>query len=301
MKIIFMGTPSYATKIFAKLVEDKEIEVVALITQPDKPVGRKQILTPPDIKKFAINSNINIDILQPNSLRDGKIQSKIKSYNADFIVVSAYGKILPKEVLNIATCINLHASLLPKYRGASPIQEAILNQDKFTGVTAMKMDIGLDTGDILGFNYIEIGDMKVNELFEKLSILASNLTIKILKNYNQIKAIPQIDMLSSHCSKIKKSDGMIELNNNQEVFVKFKAFYFWPGINLNNGLKIKEMKLSDKQGIKNQIIEIKKQSIIVACQKGSIEIMEVQPPNRKQMNVIDFICGRRLNLGDFLV
>ena len=253
-----MGTPSYATKIFAKLWSDKDIEVVAVITQPDKPVGRKQILTPPDIKKFIIENDINIDVLQPNSLKDKEIQSKIEFYNADFIVVAAYGKILPKEVLNIATCINLHASLLPKYRGASPIQEAILNQEKFTGITAMKMDIGLDTGDILGFSFLKINDMKVDELFEKLSIVASNLTIKILKNYKQIKAMPQIDMLSSHCSKIKKSDALIELNNNKDVFAKFKAFYFWPGINLTNGLKIKEMKLSDKEGKKKSNYRDKK-------------------------------------------
>ncbi len=301
MKIIFMGTPSYATEIFKALRKEQNMELVCLVTQPDKPVGRKQVLTPPDVKKFVLDQKIEIDILQPNSLRDETTQNQIRAYQADFIIVAAYGKILPKEVLDIATCINLHASILPKYRGASPIQESLLNQDKFTGVTAMKMDEGLDTGDILSYSYVEIKEMKVDELFEKLSLLASELTIKTLKNYDSLLSVPQIDASSSHCAKIKKSDAVVELDSAKKIFAKFKAFYFWPGINLTNGLKIKQMKLATLKGAKNQILEIKKQSIIVGCSDGSIEIIEVQPPNKKKMNVVDFIRGKRLKKGDLII
>jgi len=301
MKIIFMGTPSYATKIFEALVNDSDIEVLSLITQPDKPVGRKQILTPPNIKKFLLERDLDIEILQPTSLKEKEIQDKIKSKNPDFIVVAAYGKILPKEILDTAPCINLHASILPKYRGASPIQEAILHQDKFTGVTAMKMDIGLDTGDILGYSFVKIADKKVDELFEELSNVASSLTIKILKNYHNIKPTPQISSMSSHCKKIKKSDALVDLKNAKEIYAKFKAFYFWPNINLESGLKIKEMKLSEKNGKKNEILEIKKESIVVGCKNGAIEIFRVQPPSKKEMSVVDYIRGKRVKIGDLFL
>ena len=146
-KIVFMGTPDYATVIFQELLES-HYEVVALFTQPDKKVGRKQILTYPHIKQFCVDNGLSLPIYQPTTLKDEKIINSIKSLNPDFIIVAAYGQILPKQILNIAPCINLHASLLPKYRGASPIQSAILNNDKYSGVTAMMMEETLDSGDI---------------------------------------------------------------------------------------------------------------------------------------------------------
>ena len=150
-KILFMGTPDYATTIFKELIKSK-YEIVGLFTQPDKPVGRKQLLTPPHIKQFCIDENLNIPIFQPLKLRGNEeAKNQIEFLKPDFIIVAAYGQILPKEILDIAPCINLHASLLPKYRGASPIQESLLNDDNYTGVTSMLMEEGLDSGDILGF------------------------------------------------------------------------------------------------------------------------------------------------------
>jgi methionyl-tRNA formyltransferase len=165
-----MGTPDYATTIFKKLVESN-YELVGLFTQPDKPVGRKQILTPPHIKQYCIDENIELPIYQPLKLRGNQeARQQIIDLKPDFIIVAAYGQILPKEILNIAPCINLHASLLPKYRGASPIQEALLNDDRYTGVTSMLMEEGLDSGDILGLQYLKISPtMEVIEAFSKLS------------------------------------------------------------------------------------------------------------------------------------
>ncbi|MDR0467732.1 MAG: methionyl-tRNA formyltransferase, partial [Campylobacteraceae bacterium] len=140
-----MGTPSYATRIFKALIDDKNFEITSVFTQPDKPSGRGNHLTPPDIKIFIQDNDINVKIFQPESIKNDEIVESIKSQKPDFIVVAAYGKILPLSILNIAPCINLHASLLPKYRGASPIQYAILNADKFTGITAMLMEEGLDS------------------------------------------------------------------------------------------------------------------------------------------------------------
>jgi methionyl-tRNA formyltransferase len=189
MNIIFMGTPDYATEIFKELLNHKEFNIVGLFTQPDKKVGRKQILTPPHIKQYCIDKNIDTRIFQPEKLSTEDNIKIIKNLEPDFIIVAAYGQLLCQNILDIAQCINLHASILPKYRGASPIQEAILNKDKFTGVTAMKMELGLDTGDILSTQCITIKHKKVDEVFNELSKVASKLTIKVLKEFENI--VPQ--------------------------------------------------------------------------------------------------------------
>lgn len=303
MKIIFMGTPSYATQILKALIEDDDIEVAALVTQPDKPVGRKQVLTPPHTKEFLQESRSKIPIYQPNSLKEEEAKEFLKGLKPDFIVVAAYGQILPKEILDIAPCINLHASVLPKYRGASPIQSAVKDQEEFTGVTAMAMDKGLDTGEILGISYVKIEKgMISDELFEKLSLTAAKLTIKTLKKFDKISPIAQIDALSSHSKKIKKSDGLLNLSSAKENFARFCAYYSWPGVFLESGLKIKQMKLSREsgEGEAGKIKSIKEQSVILSCVKGELEIFKVQPPSKKQMGVIDYIRGKRFGAGDYL-
>ena len=179
-KIVFMGTPVFASYILEELI-NHGFNVVGVITQPDKPVGRKQILTPPDTKKYLLEKELDIEVYQPQNLKNEEAVSKIESFKADFIVVAAFGQILPKAVLDLAPCINLHASILPAYRGASPIQDALLSQEKFSGVTAMKMDVGLDTGDMLAFTYLDIERLNAIELFSSLASLAATLTIKTLK------------------------------------------------------------------------------------------------------------------------
>ena len=206
-----MGTPDYATTIFIELLKSK-YEIVGLFTQPDKPVGRKQILTPPHIKQYCIDENIEVPIFQPLKLKNNQeAKEEIQKLKPDFILVAAYGQILPKDILDIAPCINLHASLLPNYRGASPIQESLLNDDSFTGVTSMLMEEGLDSGDILGFQYLKITrTMEVNEAFEKLSHIAAQLTITTLDNFENINAIKQNESLVTFCKKIKKDDGLVD-------------------------------------------------------------------------------------------
>jgi len=300
VKVVFMGTPDYATIILEKLLE-KNYNIVALFTQPDKPVGRKQELTPPHIKKFVIENGLSIPIYQPLTLKESIIQKSISDLNPDIIIVAAYGQILPKEVLNIAPCINLHASLLPKYRGASPIQESLLNNDKFTGVTAMNMDVGLDSGDILGFQYIKIEkDTVVAELFDKLSDCAASLTVEILEKYEAILPMKQNLSMVSHCKKISKKDGLVVFDNASIFYNKYRAFKSWPDIYLESGLKIKECRLNGTLGDHKmgKIIAIENDFIIVGCEHGSIKIITVQPASKKQMNVIDYIRGKRLEVGD---
>jgi len=303
MDIIFMGTPSYATTIFRKLLEER-FNIVALYTQPDKKVGRKQILTPPDIKQYVINNNLDIEIYQPNSLKQADVIETLKNIDPDMIIVAAYGQILPKEVLDIAPCVNLHASLLPKYRGASPIQQSLLNMDRYTGVTAMNMDVGLDSGDILGYSYVEISkQMVVEELFNHLSDAAADLTVKIIKNYHNIEPKKQNLSLVSHCPKIKKTDGLISFDKSKQVYSKYQAYKSWPDIYLESGLKIKECSLNETQSSNRagEILDIKKDHIVVGCKKGSLNIYKVQPQSKKAMDVVDYIRGKRLQLNDIIV
>ena len=299
-----MGTPDYATTIFKELINSK-YEIVGLFTQPDKPVGRKQILTAPHIKQYCIDENINVPIFQPLKLR-GNVESteQIKSLKPDFIIVAAYGQILPKDILDIAPCINLHASLLPKYRGASPIQESLLNDDIYTGVTSMLMEEGLDSGDILGLQYLKITPtMEVTETFEKLSLIAAKLTITTLDNFENIKPIKQNESEVSFCKKIKKEDGLVNFINAKILYQKYKAYSFWPGVFLESELKLKDIELNEENSINNegQILEINEDFIIVGCKKGSLKIRTLQAPSKKAMNAIDYIRGQRLELGKIIV
>ena len=300
MKVIFMGTPDYATTILDALVNDEEIDIVALFTQPDKPVGRKQIVTPPHIKNYVLEEDLGIPIYQPLSLKDEASYRIIKDLNPDFIVVAAYGQILTRNILDIAPCINLHASILPKYRGASPIQDALLNQEKYSGVCAMLMEEGLDSGDILALSYLNIEKLTVIELFNKLSGLASTLTINTLKNFKTIQPIRQNACDKSYASKIKKEHGRVDLLDAKDVDSKYRAFIAWPGIFLESGLKLKELSIVSEHGIhkEGEILDIGKDFATIGCINGSLKIVMVQPPSKKVMSVVDYLRGKRLGVGD---
>ncbi|MBQ9876293.1 MAG: methionyl-tRNA formyltransferase [Campylobacter sp.] len=302
MKIVFMGTPDYATQILKGLL-GANFEIQAVFTQPDKPVGRKQILTPPSVKQFLLDENLQIPIFQPNSLKEVGIKEQICAFKPDFIVVAAYGQILPSDILGIAPCINLHASILPKYRGASPIQSAILCDEKLSGVTAMKMGIGLDDGEMLGFSFLDIRDLKSSEIFDQMAKIASNLIVKILKNYENLAPISQIHALSTKCSKIKKEFGLIKFSDDiDEILRKFRAFDFWPNIFLDDGTKLLEVaKFSDKIHSKSEfgkIVAINKNSFVIAVCGGELEITKIQEVGKKPLNVNDFINGKRLKIDD---
>ncbi len=302
-KILFMGTPSYATQIFEVLL-NSPYELVALFTQGDKKVGRKQILSAPHIKQFCLDNNISIPIFQPLKLRNNpEILEEIKKLEFDFIIVAAYGQILPKEILDLAPCINLHASLLPKYRGASPIQEAILNDDIYTGVTSMLMEEGLDTGDILGFKYLKLqASMEVEEVFDSLAKIAASLTLDTLDNFSNIKPKKQNNSLSSLCKKIKKDHGEVSFSDAKKLYQTYKAYSFWPGVFLNSGLKLKEISLIDEnsENKEGEILDIAKDYVIIGCKKGSLKIKTLQAPSKKAVNAGDYIRGKRLNLKDLI-
>ena len=296
-----MGTPDYAEAILKKLIDTDNIDVAAVYTQPDKPVGRKKVLTPPPVKTLALS--YNIDIYQPTRLRDTDTVKELLKIECDYIVVAAYGQILPREILYHAPCINLHASILPAYRGASPIQQTLLNDDKKTGVTAMMMEEGLDTGDIIKIKEVDVPkDMIAGELFDVLTAVACELTIDVLDNFEKYTPIKQDDSLSSHCAKITKKDGKVNFNDAKELYSKYRAYTPWPGVYLESGLKLKKMKLIEKTTLNNpgEILSIKKDSIVVGCAKGTIKIDKVQPKSKKEMDVLSYINGKRLSLEDYL-
>jgi len=301
VRIIFMGTPFYAKAILDKIIDTPNMEVVAVYTQPDKPVGRKKVMTSPVVKTLA--QRHNIEVYQPQRLRDKEVVDELLGIECDFIVVAAYGQILPIEVLQHAACINLHASILPEYRGASPIQQTLLHGDKKTGVTAMLMDEGLDTGNILKIKTISVEDDEmVESLFDRLTVVAAELTIDILKNFDSLKAVKQDENLASYCKKITREDGKIEFLDAKEIYNKYRAFTPWPGVYLESGLKLKNITLEDitSTNQEGKIISIAKDSIVVGCKVGKLRIFRVQPASKKEMDILSYINGQRLFCEDTL-
>jgi methionyl-tRNA formyltransferase len=289
MNIVFMGSPEYAVEILDAL---SKYNISAVYTQPDKPVGRKKILTPTPVKEYALKKGY--EVLTPTSLKN----EDVKKYNPDFIVVAAYGLLLPKSILDTAPCINLHASLLPKYRGASPIQSAILNGDKYTGVTSMLMDEGLDTGDILCWDYTEVGKKDSIELFDELAKIAAKQIIYTIDNFHKIKPLKQNDIFATYSPKIKKSDGFIDFKSAELIDRKYRAFKPWPGIYCDK-FKINKMELIDtsSKNKEGEIISIDN-GVIVGCERGRIKLIEVQVPGKKAIRAIDYVNGKRLKVGD---
>ena len=302
MNVIFMGTPDYAEKILQKLLDTKDIIVSAVYTQPDKPIGRKKIMTAPVVKTLA--TKYDIPVYQPKRLRDEEVVEELRTIDCDYIVVAAYGQILPKEILTYAPCINLHASILPHYRGASPIQQVLLNGESQTGVTAMLMDEGLDTGAILKVKTIKVADDEmVEELFDALTDVATDLTIDVLENFSTLTPMEQDETQATHCKKITKADGEVAFDDAVELFNKYRAFTPWPGVYLKSGLKLKKIALQEREkefDEAGKIIAIDKDSIVVTCKRGAIRIFRVQPNSKKEMDITSYINGKRVVLEDTL-
>ena len=245
-------------------------------------------------------------VFTPNTLKDEAVVAELKAFEPKFIVVAAYGKILPQSVLDVATCINLHASILPKYRGASPIQSAILAGEKQTGVTAMLMDAGLDTGDMLDFIYTPCESKMSSELFSELGELGGELIVKVLRNFENLKPQKQDDAQASHCKKISKSDGLFGFEESAEqIYNKFRALTPWPGIYLASGLKILDLEiLRESRGRKfervGEILSVDKLGFCVSCGEGAVKIIKVQEPGKKPVDASAYLNGKRLGVGDIV-
>ena len=300
-RVVYMGTPHYAKEILQTLIDDKEIKVPLVITQPDRKAGRRGNLKPSAVKLLA--EEYNLEILQPEKLSDEGVYEAIVNAEPNYIVVAAFGQLLPKNILDIAPCINLHASLLPQYRGASPVQQSLLNVDKFTGVTAMLMEKGLDSGPILGYRYFKIPDtMVLSKLMNRLSDDACTLTTEIIHKFEMIEPITQIRAEATHCKKIKKADGKVSFDNALGLYNKYRAFEGWPGIFVENGTKIFDVELleSSTENRAGEILAIDDVSISIGCGVGSLKIGKLQPPSKKVMDAKSYCVGRGLKVGSSL-
>ena len=298
-RVVFMGTPHIADEVLKNLINNKEIEIVAVVCQPDKPVGRKRRLTPPDTKITALKHNI--EVLQPEKIRRNKeFKSYLKKLEPDFLVVIAYGKILPNSILKIPKeiPINIHASLLPKYRGASPIQQTLLNRDELTGVTIIKMDRGMDTGDMLQKESIELTpEDDYSSLENKIIKISNKMMDSFFSKYkdNEIIYTPQ-DENATYCYFVEKKDGLLDFNLSTDTLMgKIKAYSVWPKAYfmiddkrfiINNAVGIKE-----KHNFSSSKIVLEKKKMFIYTKDGYLDIKMIQPQAKKSMNIPSFFNG----------
>ena len=308
MNIVFMGTPDFAVPCLEKLIKSENCNVLAVFTQPDKKVGRKQLLTPPPVKVLAVQHNI--PVYQPVTLKNEDAFETIRKLNPDLLVVVAYCKILPKPILDYPKfgCINVHASLLPKYRGAAPIQWAVLNGDKKTGVCVQQMDIGIDTGDILFTEETDIGINETSEeLFERLSVIGADALIKtidlIIKG--QTNPVPQPAGDFGYASMIDKSMSNIDWSKSAfEVHNQIRGLQSWPcASTVINGKNVKVHKsvLSSEKGNEAGKVVNNKNVVTVSCGDGNcIDILELQPDGKKRMDAKSFLAGNKIETGQFI-
>lgn len=307
MRILFMGTPDFAKRNLEALYNNGE-NIIGVVTAPDKPKGRGMVLTPSDVKKFALEKNL--PVYQPLTLKDGAFLDTLKELNPDLIVVVAYGKILPSYVLDYPKygCINNHASILPKYRGAAPIQRAIMDGDKETGVSVMKMDIGLDTGDVI---IVEKVTIEENDNFETVhDKLAEAGSVALLKAVDLLKKgeatyTKQPDTFT-YAEKILKTDCLIDFNkSSDEIHNQIRGLSPIPlsYTKTPDGkiLKIVKAHKTDikSNGANGEIVSLDG-AILVKCQDGVIALDIIVPEGKGKMNATDFINGRKIKVGDIL-
>ncbi|MBI4823755.1 MAG: methionyl-tRNA formyltransferase [Nitrospirae bacterium] len=304
--IIYFGTPEFSVPSLDGILR-AGLQVPLVVTQSDKPKGRGHVMAMPPVKEFAISHGIRV--IQPLRLKDENFIDTLKSINPDFIVVVAYGRILPKAILDIPKVapINLHASLLPKLRGASPIAWAIINGETKTGVTTMVMSEGLDEGDILLREEVEItDDDTAKTLGIRLSVVGSGLLVRTLEGLinGSVKKTPQIGT-PSYAPPLKKQDGRIDWRRSaREIFLFIRGMEPWPGAYTrigNETVKILKAKPLDGTGTEGRIETVTGDSITIGTAKGLLSVIEVKPQGKRAMSVKEFLQGRRLKGGELLI
>ena len=306
MKVVFMGTPEFSVPCLERLVSDGH-EVAAVYTQPDKPKGRGHHMMPPPVKETAMK--YDIPVYQPQKLRNSDAFEVLSEINPDIIIVVAYGQILPKNILDIPKygCVNIHASLLPKYRGAAPIQWSVVDGETVSGVTSMQMDVGLDTGDMLLKAETEIGENETaGELHDKLSVMGAQVmsdTIKALQN-GEITPEKQDDSLSNYAPMLTKELCPIDWNlTAKEVHNKVRGLSPWPGATaVCAGKLFKIHKTALVGAVKGKSGEITQSGkrLVVACGDGNgVEIVTLQAQGKKAMPAADFLRGNPIEAGEF--
>ena len=301
MKILFMGTPEFAKENLKALCEDGGNEIVGVISQPDKPQGRHMELIPTPVKAYALSQGISV--YQPETLKDNAILPLLRELAPELIVVVAYGKILPEYVLNFPKygCVNMHASLLPRFRGAAPIQRAVMAGDKITGITAMYMEKGLDTGDMIMKAEIEIGEEQTSgELHDALAELGGKVlleTVGLIKN-GDVKAEKQDDSKATYAHMLTKAEGEIDWSKSaQEINNRVRGLNPWPMAFTFLGGKrivIDRVTIAEGSGEPGEVISAEG-ALVVACGEGAVEIDSLKPEGKKKMPVSEYLRGHKID------
>lgn len=301
MRIVFMGTPDFAVPCLQRLLEDGH-EVPAVFTQPDKPVGRHAVLTPPPVKQLALSHGI--PVYQPTKMRDGTVAALLRELAPDCLVVVAYGRILPQEILDVPPrgCVNIHGSLLPRYRGAAPIQWSVIRGETVTGVTSMFMDAGMDTGDIIDTLTTPIGENETaGELFERLAPLGARLLSTTLAAIadGTVTRRPQNDAEATMAPMLEKAMGRLDLTRPaRELHNQVRGMNPWPGAFCTAGgktLKIHETRVAAGSGAPGTLLCA--DPVTVACGEGALQLVTVQPEGKPRMAAEAWLRGARLPQG----
>ncbi|OEF99084.1 methionyl-tRNA formyltransferase [Vulcanibacillus modesticaldus] len=308
MRIVFMGTPDFAVPCLQSIV-DSGYEVVGVVTQPDKPKGRKQVITKSPVKILA--EKLGIEIYQPGKIKHQEAIERILAWKPDIIVTAAYGQIIPVELLETPKykAINVHASLLPKYRGAAPIHQSIIQGEKETGITIMYMVKELDAGDILSQVKVPIEkDDTVGSLHDKLSIAGSKLLIETLKaiEKGEVTPLPQDDNLATYAPMLKREDELIDWNKTSEqIFNQIRGLNPWPVAftYLNN--EVFKIWWADMLSINHDqepgtVLQIEKNKLIIATKDGGLSLKEVQPAGKRKMDIVSYLQGAKISIGEKL-
>nr|WP_320048684.1 methionyl-tRNA formyltransferase [uncultured Desulfuromonas sp.] len=306
IRTVFMGTPDFALDTLRGLIESG-VQMVGVYTQPDRPKGRGKKLAAPPVKELALEHDI--PVFQPQKLRDEEAVKQLRSLSPDLIVVVAYGQILPQAVLDIPKhgCINVHASLLPRHRGAAPINKAIIDGDPTTGVTTMMMDIGLDTGDMLVKKSLSIHPSETaGQLHDRLAPLGREAMEETLARLcaGTLVREKQDDSLSTYASMMKKEDGLIDWSKDaRQIHNLVRGLDPWPGAyTLLDGqtLKVTKTRCAEGKGEPGQVLEANGDTVIVACGQGALLLGALQLPGKKMLDAADFLRGRSLEKGSCL-
>lgn len=302
MRIVFMGTPDFAVPSLQALI-DAGHDVCAVYTQPDKPQGRKQILTAPPVKTLALEHDIQV--FQPNTLKNEDEQARLRELAPEVIIVVAYGKLLPKAVLDIPPhgCINVHGSLLPRWRGAAPIQWAVIAGDEMAGVTTMQMAEGLDTGDMLLTYETKVGEKETaGELFDRLAQSGAELLTQTLVKLDEITPRPQDDAQSCYAHMLDKQMAVIDWSKSaHEIDCLIRGLNPWPiALTTLSGerLKVFAAEKANGNGEPGTVLEADpKKGLTVACGEGALGLTEIQLVGGKRMKATDFLRGHAIEVG----
>ncbi|MCP4675216.1 MAG: methionyl-tRNA formyltransferase [Deltaproteobacteria bacterium] len=302
-RIVFFGTPEFAVPILRSLY--RETELVLVVTQPDRPSGRGRKMSPPPAKKAA--SELGIEVFQPNIVKGRRFSDRIAGYSPDFIVTAAFGRVLGPSLLDVpnADCLNVHASILPKYRGAAPANWAVLNGDQESGISIMRMEKGLDTGPVFSITKTPVGSEETaGELLARLSEIGAATIAEAIRRFDELEAIPQDHEHATWARMLKKNDGVLDWTRSaSDLHCHVRGMHPWPTANTRlRGEPIKAhaarvVSQSGKEGAPGLVLEVSDEGIDVACGEGVLRLVEVQAAGRKRLPVRLFLTGTRVESG----